>query len=498
MKTLTAIVLAMNLFGCASLKEAPIEPESKESQETPTPPKEPVNMIPVILIEGEKNTLTFLERNEVPVRTAAVDDIATIAQQYAAAQKPTVVAIDASRLRERKYLTAPELKEIKKQTGVEKKPNPKYKRAKDAVDQAESALREAESTNEDIGPKAAEMTKTPNVGSWGVALGAGLDMASKANLANAKKMLANAKSTLADTEQVIEVPVYATAKAPTASQVTEKTGEITAYVINGAAQSARAVRIPVQQETRATYEYDPGKDNGSALSVSPSAPVSHQLSVQDIVKQSATAPSVSLEDAVKEVKTERERFTEAASPLDQQRAETTSQSLAVLRSMAGSAGKPSLKEDETARAATSDSTGSGPCRTETSSLSEKLKPTGLSMIDDIREKIIAIDIVAAMREATKQGYTHSQAIQASIDQAKEMKKTSADAARAAAQVSVSEYADDEFLAHLGDGTLLPENCESGISGPSMCISIATRMQAVANSVIAGAMACHDQHGSWPE
>jgi hypothetical protein len=560
MKAVITTLSALALLGCASglnffkSKDAPPSQQAQAAAPAPAPaaPREvPKNNIPVIVIEGsERSTIAFTAQNEEPVRTASVDEIESIAKQYAEAKKPLVVAIDASRLRERKYLTSPATKPVKKQTGVARKPNPALVQAEEAVREAKARLHSAESSDQEVQRQAAELGKTPNVNPWGLVAGASaLAYAGKSNLASAQNDLEEANTRLRETEPTIEVPVYSTVMARVASLVVEKTGEIIAFVIDGPSQSARTVRIPVQHETRSEYVFDPTLGDNAAVPTGTSTPASHEVSIDQILKESTKSPHLALADAVSAIKTDRETFSEAMAALDKQRSETTSRTLAQLTGTGQPDGKEKPQQIATAEPKASDSSesvgasatgsagasgggiaagsgagasgggsaagrvagaraagsatasggaGGGACPKDTSSLAEKVGPTGLPKIDELLERVAGIDIVAAMREATSQGYSPSSAVQASLDTAKAMKKTAAEAARAAGQAFGGPgYSDEEFLSNLDEGTLAPEDCESPARVP-VCAAIAMRTEAIANDMVATAMSCHAKRGTWPK
>jgi hypothetical protein len=507
MKAALALSLALIISGCATTSEQiPSEDGDKSTQVwLPELHRSPdawaglspaADKIPVLVVSGANNAIEFRGQRSEPVRLVEKDQIVSISSDYAKLAPPIIIAIDASRVREQKYLTDPILKEVRTEVSMAERPNPDYGAAQEAVRKAESELRTAENEDKEAQQQVIPEAGTPNAGSGGGVAGGLVAQASSSGLRWAKESYQNATEILNVTKRSIQEPVYKTSKEPAASYVISTSGAIFAYVIDVGSGVARMVKLPVDQETKADYEYHAGKGSNVFESASPPARP-FDVSVEEILKKAEGAPTVALTQIAADVAAGRKLFADETAALDKQRAEITSNTLSQLDHLAGKAQDPVAATEGSASTAQASENTDTQCLTDTSSLNDKLKKTGVPMIDEVRDQIVTMDIVSAMRKATDSGVTHSAAIQATIDQVKEFEKSAEDALRTAAQVDASGQSDEAYLAYLERGQIVPKDCE-GKRQAAFCTAIVSRMGSLANRLIAHAMTCHDLKGTWPK
>jgi hypothetical protein len=493
MKAALALSLALIISGCATTsKQISSEDGDKSTQvqlpDTAASLSLAADRIPVLVISGANNAIQFHGKRDEPARIVEKGQIVSISSQYAKFATPIVIAVDASRVREQKYLTDPSLKEVETQVSVAERPNPDYQAAQEALRKAEGELRIAQDEDKEMPQQAMQEAGTSHAGL--------VEPASNPGLRWAKENYQTATEILNVTKQSIQQPVYETSKEPAASYVINTSGAIFAYVIDVARGVASMVKVPIDQETKSDYEYHAGKGGNVFESASP-PPRPLDLSVEEILEKWQGAPTVALTQIAGDVTAGRKLFADETAALGKQRFEMTSTTLSQLDSLAGKAKDPvAVTESSGSAAATSQST-DGQCLTDTSSLNGKLKRTGVPMIDEVRDQVVAVDIVSAMRKATESGITHNAAIQATIDQVKEFEKSAEDALRTAAQVDAPGRSDEEFLAYLERRQIVPKDCE-GMRQASFCIAIASKMGSLANRLVADAMTCHDLKGTWPQ
>jgi hypothetical protein len=504
MKAVLALSLALIISGCATTSDQnPYEdgtqvwlPELHRSPDAWVRLPPAADKIPVLVVSGPNNAIEFQGQRSEPARLVEKDQIVSVSSNYAKLVPPIIIAVDASRLREQKYLTDPILKEARTEVSVAERPNPDYQAAQEAVRKAESELRTAE--NED---KEARQQVMPEAGSANAATGAGVAggfvaLASSSGLRWAKESYQTATEILNVTKRTVQEPVYKTSREPAASYVINTSGAIFAYVIDVGSGVARMVKLPVDQETKADYAYHAGKGINVFESASPPARP-FDVNVEEILKKSEGAPTVALTQIAADVAAGRKLFADETAALDKQRAEMTSSTLSQLDRLAGKAQDPVAATEGGASTAQGSENADTQCLTDTSSLNDKLKKTGVPMIDAVRDQVVAMDIVSVMRKATDSGFTHSAAIQATIDKVKESEKSAEDALRTAAQVDASGQSDEAYLAYLERGQIVPKDCE-GERQAAFCTALVSKMGSLVNRLIAHAMTCHDLKGTWPK
>lgn len=341
MKAVLVLSLALIISGCATTtKRSPNGERDKltqlQLQALRQVPYAAADQIPVLLIGGANNKVEFSGKSTQWARLVEKDQLAKVSADYAKFAVPIVIAVDASRVREQKFLTAPSVKEVTTQVSVTLRPNPDYQAAQQAVRNAENELRAAEAEEKGSQQQAMPAPGSPNAAAWEGGSNGPIVVSSTAGLRWAKEYYQNTVEILNVTKQTIEEPVFKTTKVPTASYVVNTSGAIVAYVIDVAAGVARMVRLPVDQESNTEYAYNDAKGRNVFESVSPPAhPL--ELSIEDILKRSEGAPTVALTKLADHVAAGRKSFADETAVLDKQRADMTASTLLQLDSLAANA-----------------------------------------------------------------------------------------------------------------------------------------------------------------
>lgn len=139
---------------------------------------------------------------------------------------------------------------------------------------------------------------------------------------------------------------------------------------------------------------------------------------------------------------------------------------------------------------------SGRCRSNMQYLAGRIPVTGNAQVDSIRSQVLATDVMEVMRSASTQGYSPNAAVQATLDQAREFDRTTAEALSAAAATDAFGTTDDQFLDKLKSGKISIKQCD-GIRNNSLCAAAITKIGAIVNRAVAAEMQCHIRANTWP-
>lgn len=329
MKAVLALSLAVLISGCAttSKKNSPEDSYKLTQLQLLESGRLAANRIPVLVVSGANNAIEFRGSRDGPARLVDKERIASISSEYAKFGIPVVIAVDASRVREQKYLIDPTFTEVRTGVSMSARPNPDYQAAQEAVHKAESELRAAQNAEQ-----AMQASGTAHAGV--------VELADNPGLRWAKENYQTATEILNVTKQSIEETVIETRKEPAASYVINTSGAIFAYVIDVAGESARVVKVPVDHEIKSNYVYHHAGQGGSIFESAALPPPALDLNVEEILRKSDGAPTVSLMQIADDVTGGRKLFADETAALENQRTEMTRNTLLQLDSIAGQAQDP--------------------------------------------------------------------------------------------------------------------------------------------------------------
>lgn len=135
------------------------------------------------------------------------------------------------------------------------------------------------------------------------------------------------------------------------------------------------------------------------------------------------------------------------------------------------------------------------CEKNLSYLSSRLKKFSPAMINQVREAILATDMIVMMSTINQQGLSPQVAIQQSLQQADAFDKTAAEALSTAEQVDAFGASDAEFEKAIKSGKLSVTNC-SGIRDSALCTAIINKYGAIASRAAAANLMCFKRTDQW--
>lgn len=159
--------------------------------------------------------------------------------------------------------------------------------------------------------------------------------------------------------------------------------------------------------------------------------------------------------------------------------------------------KPAVHGKSNRSADGSSSRNASACRKTTAFLSSRLLPLGPPELEKYRQTLLTEDIINAMRNATRQGFSPEATVSVALKQAAEFDRSTKDALATAADTDGFGTTDDDFLSRLKSGSLRVARCE-GIRNNALCAAITYKMSALMWRAMAAEMQCHIRAGSWPK
>lgn len=335
MKVALAFTMVMLISGCSTSSRHALEDRDKSLQaqllelhhSLDPSASLAANRIPILVINGANNAIAFSGQSELPPRLTGKNRIVRITSEYAKLGIPVIIAVDASRVREQKYLTDPTAKEVMTGVSMSSLPNPDYQAAQEAVQKAEGELRTAQN--------AAQAMQAAGTDHAGV-----VELADNPGLRWAKENYQTATEILNVTKPSMQETIYESRKEPAASYVINTSGAIFAYVIDVAGGYARLVRVPVDHEIRSEYVYHHAGQGGSVFESAAMPPPSVELNVEEILRQSEGAPTIALTQIADHLTAGRNFFADETAALERQRSQMTTDTLMQLDRIAASAPAP--------------------------------------------------------------------------------------------------------------------------------------------------------------
>ncbi|WCM51175.1 hypothetical protein OH720_30300 [Pseudomonas sp. WJP1] len=136
------------------------------------------------------------------------------------------------------------------------------------------------------------------------------------------------------------------------------------------------------------------------------------------------------------------------------------------------------------------------CERNLSYLSSRLKKFSPAMINQIREAILATDMIGMMSTINQQGLSPQVAINQSLQQADAFDQTAAEALSTVEQVDAYGTTDEEFEMAIKSGKLSVTSC-SGIHDSALCTAIVNKYGAIASRAVAANLMCFKRTNQWP-
>lgn len=137
----------------------------------------------------------------------------------------------------------------------------------------------------------------------------------------------------------------------------------------------------------------------------------------------------------------------------------------------------------------------GGCERNLSYLSSRLKKFKPALIDDVRNQILALDMIAMMGTINQQGISPEVAIQQTLQQADAYDQSARDALSTAEQVNVFGTTDVEFERAIKSGNISVGTC-SGIHDSALCAAIVAKYGAIAARAAAANLMCFKRTNQW--
>jgi len=139
----------------------------------------------------------------------------------------------------------------------------------------------------------------------------------------------------------------------------------------------------------------------------------------------------------------------------------------------------------------------GSCRQNLAHLSSRIPSFSAPEISGLRATLLETDIRRTISAAKQQGYGPNQAVDASLQQARENDRVARQGAECASDVDTWGTTDEAFYQSISAGRIDRQiNCQASIRNSCLCAAIVNKMTAVGSRAIAAEIQCFAKNNRW--